>query len=74
MFSDIVVHDYIVGPSKFSDKGNGKCLQLQLEVSGEMRVLFSGSGVLMDTIERVPKEDFPFSTTIEEINERFEFR
>jgi hypothetical protein len=71
---EVSVHDYIIAPSKYPDKGNGKCLHLQINMGVEMRVLFTGSGYLMNAIEQVPKESFPFSATIEEINERFEFR
>jgi hypothetical protein len=71
---EISVFDYKIEPSKYPDKGNGKCLYLQIEVGGEKRVLFTGSGVLMDTIEQIPKDQFPFSTTIIEESERYEFR
>jgi hypothetical protein len=61
---EIIVHDYKLGPSKFTERGNGKCLTMQIEYEGAKRVVFSGSGGLMDMIEQVPKDRFPFKTTI----------
>lgn len=69
---EIIIHGFQLNDSKY-DRGNGKCLYMQIEVDGEKRVLFSGSGVLMDTIRQIPKEDFPFETTIVKENERFQF-
>lgn len=62
-----------IKPSRFPEKGNGKCLYLQIEVDGAKRIVFTGSGVLMDTISQVPKDKFPFTTTIIKENERFQF-
>ena len=68
----IVVEDYKIEPSKF-DKGNGKCLFLQIVVDNSKRVLFTGSTNLMEMIQQVPKEKMPFDTTIIKENDRFEF-
>ncbi|MFN8317171.1 MAG: hypothetical protein U0T32_12060 [Chitinophagales bacterium] len=57
---EIVVTDFQVKDSKF----NGKCLHLQLESENNKHVLFTGSKVLLEAIEKVPKEGFPFKTTI----------
>ncbi|MFT3704676.1 MAG: hypothetical protein QM802_20090 [Agriterribacter sp.] len=70
---EIVVHDYRVEQSKY-DKGNGKCLHLQIEVDNSKHVVFTGSSVLMDTIQKVPKTELPFKTTIVKENEHYEFR
>ena len=69
----IAVIDFKMSDSKYTDKGNGKCLQLQIEVSETKHVVFTGSAFLMETIEKIPKEKFPFTTTIVEENERYEF-
>lgn len=68
----IIVDDYKIEASKY-EKGNGKCLYLQIHVDNTKRVLFTGSSSLMEMIERVPKEGFPFTTTIVRENERFQF-
>lgn len=69
----VTVHDFKIEASKFTEKGNGKCLYIQIEVDGSKRVLFSGSLFLMDMIQQVPKDGFPFQTTIVKENERLEF-
>ena len=69
---EIIVHGFQLKDSKY-DRGNGKCLYIQIELDGEKRVVFSGSGVLMDTINKIPKEGFPFTTTIIKDNERYQF-
>lgn len=70
---EITVLDFRIMDSKYNDKGNGKCLFLQIEFEGKKRVVFTGSAVLMDTIEKVKRTDFPFMTKIVEENERYEF-
>jgi len=70
---EIIIHDYDIKESKYKDKGNGRCLHLQLELSGEKRLLFSGSTYLMDLIEKVNDDDFPFLATIVKEEEYFKF-
>lgn len=69
---EIVIHDFKVDNSKF-EKGDGKCLQLQIEISGNMHVVFTGSVVLRNMIEQVDKKYFPFTTTIIKTNDHYEF-
>lgn len=69
----IKVHKYKIAPSKFCEKGNGKCLHLQIEIDNEMRVVFTGSTNLQELIEKVPKEKYPFTTTIVKNGEMYEF-
>ena len=72
---EIIVHDYRIEDSKFhKDKGNGKCLHLQIEIGGLKHVVFTISTTLQRQIEKVPKEKFPIATTIVEQDQRFEFR
>jgi hypothetical protein len=65
----IEVHKYRIVDSKFK----GKCLHLQILYKDAKRVIFSGSIILMDLLERTPKEEFPFTATIVKENDRFEF-
>lgn len=69
----IVVHAYKIGPSKYPERGNGKCLTLQITMDGEQRVAFLGSVYLQKTIELVPKDKFPFTTTIVKKNKCHQF-
>jgi hypothetical protein len=69
----VLIQDYRIVPSKFQDKGNGKCLHLQIKMGESINIIFTSSAVLMEQIEQVPKDKFPFRTTIIKENERFEF-
>lgn len=67
----ITVIDYKIEPSK--KKENTQLLTLQIEKSGDKRIVFTGSKVLIDQINRVPKEKFPFATVISDENDYYEF-
>jgi len=67
----ITVHAFKIEPSK--QKEGTECLTLQIEKAGEMRVVFTGSTFLMQMIKQVPKDKFPFETTIKRDNEYYEF-
>jgi hypothetical protein len=67
----IKVLDFKVEPSK--QKSGTELLTLQIEKSGEKRIVFTGSKVLIDQIKRVPKNGFPFMTTIRGDNDYYEF-
>ena len=54
-------------------KPGTKCLYLQLELEGQKRVLFTVAQALLEAIQKVPPENFPFTTTIVKDNDRFEF-
>ncbi|MGN6478507.1 MAG: hypothetical protein ACTHKV_14880 [Flavipsychrobacter sp.] len=71
--TDIIVHEYKIENSKFEGKGNGKCLYLQITYQKEKRVVFSGSGNLMEQIQKVKPTDFPFSTKIIKDNDALYF-
>ena len=71
---EIIVHDFRLEDSKvFKDKGTGKCLHLQISFSNVKYVVFTSSGGLIEAIQQIPSEGFPFSTTIIEDNDRFKF-
>jgi len=69
---EITVEDYRIENSKY-EKGNGKCLHMQIVLDSSKRVVFTGSVNLMDIIQQIPSTDFPFKTTIIRENERFQF-
>jgi len=68
---EITVHDYKIEDSKF--EGKGKRLDLQIELNQTKHLVFTSSVGLMEVIQQIPKDGFPFRTTIVEENERFEF-
>ena len=59
----IVIHKYKIEKSNF-EKGSGKRLVLQIEYEQQKRIIFVGSQSLMDMIQQVNESDFPFETTI----------
>jgi hypothetical protein len=67
----ITVLEFKIEPSK--QKPGTDLLTLQIEKSGEKRVVFTGSTVLADQIKRVPEDKFPFLTTIKGDNDYYEF-
>lgn len=71
----IIVHAFRIEKSKFEGKGNGKCIWMQIELEGEKRVVFTGSGALMEVLKAIDDSKFPFKTTIikQKSNGRFEF-
>ncbi len=70
---EIVVEKYDIKNSKHSDFKNDKCLCLQIILNEEKRIIFTGSIYLMEMIQQVGKDDFPFKTIIVEVEERYEF-
>lgn len=70
---EVIIEKYRIEPSKYPGKGNGQCLYLQLDIDNSKRVLFTGGTGLIDTIQRIPAESFPFRTTIIKDNDRLIF-
>lgn len=67
---EIVVHNFKIQNSKFND---GSCLCLQIEINTSKHVIFTGSSKLAESIKQVPLEGFPFTTTIIQENEMYQF-
>jgi hypothetical protein len=71
---EIVIHDFKIEDSKvFKDKGTGKCLHLQISINQEKHILFTSSRLLIEAIEQIPRDKFPFVATIIEDNNSFQF-
>lgn len=68
---EITILDFLIKPSKHKIGSN--YIELQLKLGDTLYVLFSGSNILMGMIEQVPKESFPFTTTIINNDGHFEF-
>ena len=71
--TEIVVHAFHVKPSKYPERGSVNCLWLQISVNGKKYVAFSIAKLLMEAIQKVPEDSFPFSTIIINENEVYEF-
>lgn len=70
---EITVVAFKIEGSKYPEKGNGKCLHLQIQLEGKLHLVFTGSAYLMDMIQQVPAEKFPFTTTIINEDEIYKF-
>lgn len=73
---EITVHDFKIEDSKvqsFLDRGANQCLHLQISINGEMYIVFTSSSGLLEAIQQIPKDGFPFTTTIVKDNDRFIF-
>jgi hypothetical protein len=71
-----VVHRYIIKESTvdaFKKNGSDKCLHLQVSFNNEMHVVFTSGKALMEVIEQIPRDKFPFTTTIVDENGMFKF-
>lgn len=68
---EITVHGFKVDDSKA--KPGTKYLMMQISIAETKHIVFTGSKNLIELIEQVPVDKFPFTTTIIEENERFEF-
>jgi len=69
--TEIKVHFFKIEDSK--KKVGTKFLTLQIEKAGTKNIVFTGSTILMNMIEKVPKEAFPFTTTIIKESQYYEF-
>lgn len=65
----IVVESYQINDSKFKDR----VLKIQIRLDDESRIIFTGSKVLINMIEQIPKDNFPFRTTIVQVGESYQF-
>lgn len=68
---EIAVHDFKIEDSTI--KQNEKCLHMQISIGDKKHVVFTGSRPLMDVIQKIPKDKFPFLTKIVKENEWYEF-
>lgn len=67
---EIVVTGCRVSDSRYTKAGAERCLKLQFELDGVKHVLFTGSGVLIDQVQKY-KEEIPFIATIRKIDKYY---
>ena len=71
---EIIVHAFRLEPSKhFQNKGTGQCLYLQISIDNEKRIVFTSAVGMIEAIQQIPKDGFPFETVIKEEDERYYF-
>lgn len=64
---EIFVTGCRIKTSKFRENGTSKCLTLQFELDDQKYVLFTGSSILIEQIEKYHHE-IPFVATIKKID------
>lgn len=69
---EIMVIGYKIRNSQYAKSNSDKYLSLQFEMNGTKHVAFTGSGVLIDQIEKY-KDEIPFMTIILKIDKYFTF-
>lgn len=67
---EIIILDYRVRESKFSKDKNGKYLTLQISMNEEKKVVFTGSDVLIEQIEKYGSQ-LPFVAVIKKISKYY---
>ena len=67
---EIEVTGYKIGDSK--QKVGTKLLTLQFKLDGEERILFTGSNVLLEQVEKY-EDQLPFLATIKKVNKFYTF-
>jgi hypothetical protein len=71
---EIVITNFRIEQSKYPKNKSGKCLHLQIDLGNEKKIIFTGSDVLIKTIEQVKLEDLPIACQIIQEGEHFEFK
>jgi len=69
---EIKIIGYRISKSKYEDSNSSRCLTVQFELNGEKRVLFTGSNVLIDQMEKY-EDEIPFIATIKKIDKYYTF-
>lgn len=67
---EVLVIGYSIRRSKYEKNRSGKCLLLQMEIENERRVLFTGSDVLIEQLEKYG-DHVPFLATVKKIDRFF---
>lgn len=69
---EIEVVGYKITESKYQKNNGDKVLTLQFKLDGMDKILFTGSSVLMEQVEKY-KDELPFIATIIKINKFYTF-
>jgi hypothetical protein len=70
---EIIVINHKIETSKYPEKGNGKRLTLHIKIDDRDRIIFTGSVILQDLIQKVAADNFPFTATIVKENKAYKF-
>ena len=64
---ELLITGYSIKRSKYDKNNSGKCLTLQVELDNAHRVVFTGSDVLIEQLEKYG-DQVPFWATIKKID------
>ncbi len=67
---EILIYSYSITQSKY----RGDCLCLQISINNVKRIVFTNGQTLIILIQKVPKDGFPFQTTVIKEDKRFLFK
>ena len=67
---EIIVHAYHLEQSKVY---KGQCLHLQISLAGEKHIIFTSATGIIEAIQQISPDDFPFTTVIVTEDERYIF-
>jgi hypothetical protein len=70
--TEILVTAYRITDSKYGNGDKGKCLTIQFSSDDQKHIVFTGSKVLIDQIEKY-KEEIPFLAAIKKIDRYYTF-
>ena len=69
---EILILGYRVKDSKYEKKNSGICLTIQFEMDGKKAIVFTGSTVLADQLNRY-KDQIPFLGIVLKVDRYFTF-
>ena len=67
---EIIILSFVIKNSKYSKNKNGKYLTLQIEKDNKKFIIFTGSDVLIDQMEKY-QDHMPFIAAIRKINKYY---
>jgi len=71
---EIMVHYFKIAESKiYKNREKAQCMTLQISIGDENRIIFTSASKLIEMIQLVPENGFPFKTVIIEKNKMYEF-
>jgi len=69
---EITVTGYKIKKSNYTKTSGDQYLTLQFEINGDKRIFFTGSGVLIEQIEKYA-DKIPFVATVKQIDKYYTF-
>lgn len=69
---EILITGYKIRNSKYRKEGTEQYLTIQFQIDEHERILFTGSNVLIDQLEKY-KDNLPFYTTIKKVDRYYTF-